>query len=96
MLTAAYPERSFEVINLGLSAINSFTVLDWIPEVIEQDPDLLIIYMGHNEFYGAYGTGATISLGNSGGITRFILSLQRFHLVQLLNSIRNQLTASKK
>lgn len=95
MLTAAYPERSFEVINLGLSAINSFTVLDWIPEVIEQDPDLLIIYMGHNEFYGAYGTGATISLGNSGGITRFILSLQRFHLVQLLNSIRNQLTASK-
>lgn len=35
LLSSQYPRTHFEVINLGLSAVNSFTVLDFIPEVLE-------------------------------------------------------------
>ncbi|NQT61596.1 MAG: hypothetical protein HQ556_01445 [Candidatus Marinimicrobia bacterium] len=87
LLRADYPDRNFEVINMGLSAINSFTVVDWIPEVLKQEPDLVLLYMGHNEFYGAYGTGSTISLGHDGRIVRLVLKFQQFRVVQMINSI---------
>ncbi len=91
LLAEDFPDKNFEIINLGLSAINSFTVLDWLPDILHHEPDLILIYMGHNEFYGAYGTGATISLGHNGNFVRFILSLQKLHLVQMLNEVRNRL-----
>jgi len=87
LLKQENPDKNFEVINMGLSAINSFTVVDWMPEILEQDPDLILLYMGHNEFYGAYGTGSTISLGNDGRIVRLVLKLQKFRVVQLINSL---------
>ena len=92
LLNAAdHPDQEFEVINLGLSAINSFTVVDWIPEVLKHEPDLILLYMGHNEFYGAYGTGSTISFGNNARITRAILKLQKLRLVQLINATLRKL-----
>ena len=87
LLKTDYPQRNFEVINMGLSAINSFTVVDWIPEILKQDPDLILLYMGHNEFYGAYGTGSTISLGHDGRIVRLALKFQKFRVVQMIRSI---------
>jgi len=89
MLEHDYPEKKFEVINLGLSAVNSFTVLDWIPEVVKQEPDLVIIYMGHNEFYGAYGAASSISLGNSGRLSRFMLKMQKVRLYNGMKSLAN-------
>ncbi len=86
LLTNAYPERQFEIINLGISAMNSFTVLDLLPEVLEQSPDLLIIYMGHNEFYGIYGGASAISIGRQGWWIRSYLRLNKLRLVQMLRS----------
>jgi len=63
-LDSKFPNKKFEVINLGISAINSFTVLDIITDVIAHEPDLILIYMGHNEFYGAYGAGSSVGRGN--------------------------------
>ncbi|RMD97873.1 MAG: SGNH/GDSL hydrolase family protein, partial [Calditrichaeota bacterium] len=51
MLRQAYPQYHFEVINLGISALNSYTVLDLLPAILDLQPDLILIYMGHNEFY---------------------------------------------
>lgn len=87
ILQKDYPEKKFEVINMGLSAISSFTVLDWLPDILEHDPDLIIMYMGHNEFYGAYGTGSTISFGHNVRIVRFVLTLQKLRIVQMLNAL---------
>lgn len=92
LLTSAYPERQFEIINLGISAMNSFTVLDLLPEVLQQSPDLLIIYMGHNEFYGIYGGASAISIGRQGWWIRSYLQLNKFRLMQML---RSWLTGSK-
>jgi len=84
LLTQAYPDYQFEVINAGISAINSFTVADLLPEILDHAPDLILIYLGHNEFYGAYGSASTVSLGQNDAFIRFYLKLQKLHLVQML------------
>jgi tetratricopeptide (TPR) repeat protein len=91
LLVEKFPQLKIEMVNAGISAINSFSVLDMLPEIIEQSPDMILIYMGHNEFYGAYGSGSTLSIGNSGSIIRFYLKIQKFHLVQLIKKIISQI-----
>ena len=44
-----YPNKEIEIINTAMAAVNSFTMLDFVDEIIEQQPDLVLIYAGHNE-----------------------------------------------
>ncbi|MDZ7289750.1 MAG: GDSL-type esterase/lipase family protein [candidate division KSB1 bacterium] len=95
LLSQAYPHYRFEVINTGISAINSFSVLDLLPEILAHAPDVIIIYMGHNEFYGAYGSASTIALGQNDGFIRFYLKLQKLHIVQMLQRFISQVSSSQ-
>ena len=95
ILTRQYPQVRFEVINLGLSAVSSFTVLDFIPEVLEKKPDLIILYMGHNEFYGAYGSASTISIGAKGALIRLYMQMQKLHMVQMMRALLSSFTAQQ-
>ena len=52
------PERTIEVINLGASAINTNVIADMAPALTSFSPDAVLIYTGHNEFYGPDGVGA--------------------------------------
>ena len=54
-LKDVFPMHKIEVINLGMTAINSYTLLDFADELLEQKPDMVLIYTGHNEYYGALG-----------------------------------------
>jgi len=54
-----YPGRTVEVINLGASAINTNVILDMAPAMLDLHPDLVLVYTGHNEFYGPDGVGAS-------------------------------------
>ena len=49
-LKLLYPQKKFEVVNLGIAAINSYAILDILEDVIAQKPDLVLVYTGHNEF----------------------------------------------
>lgn len=49
-LQAQSPETDFEVINCGGLSYASYRVLAILREVLEYDPDLIVIYTGHNEF----------------------------------------------
>jgi tetratricopeptide (TPR) repeat protein len=53
------PETEIEVLNLGASAIGSRVIRDFAPEVLRYEPDCVLISMGHNEFYGPEGVGAS-------------------------------------
>jgi lysophospholipase L1-like esterase len=55
MLQKAIPQKNIEVINLSVSAGNSFIGLDMTEELLKYPPDLLITYYGHNEFIGIGG-----------------------------------------
>ena len=50
-LELVYPNTTIEVVNISMTAVNSYTVLDLLPGVLDQKPDLVLIYAGHNEYY---------------------------------------------
>lgn len=83
-LELLYPENTIEVINCGISAVNTYTIRDFIPGVIEQKPDLVLIYAGHNEYYGALGAGSSVFLANSRFLVNTFIWLQDFKTTQLI------------
>lgn len=83
-LKHVYPNSKIEVVNISLTAVNSYTIRDFIPGVIEQKPDLILIYAGHNEFYGALGIGSMESLGTSRDMVNLILYLNKYRITQLV------------
>jgi len=68
-LKAIFPDQQIEVINLGMTATNSYTAADLARDVVNYEPDLIIDYDGHNEFYGALGISSNESLGGSRFLT---------------------------
>ncbi|MCU0407265.1 MAG: GDSL-type esterase/lipase family protein [Ignavibacteriaceae bacterium] len=85
-LELIYPDKYIEVVNLGITATNSYTIRDLIPEVLEQKPDLILIYAGHNEYYGAFGVGSTENIGNSREFVNFLIWLNKFKSLELLRN----------
>ena len=91
-----YPNNTIEVVNIGLSAINTYTLLDLLPEVLTQKPDLILIYTGHNEYYGALGVGSMESLGTSRTVVKLILYLNKYKTVQLIKNVLSSLLSAIK
>jgi tetratricopeptide (TPR) repeat protein len=85
-LEAVYPQNKIEVVNLAITAVNSYTIRDLVPGVLEQKPDLIIIYAGHNEYYGALGVGSMESLGTDRFIVNLVLKLNEFKITQLVRN----------
>jgi lysophospholipase L1-like esterase len=82
VLRDVLPGDSVEVVNLGIPATNSFSMLDMADEVIAEHPDAVIVYAGHNEYYGALGGASNqVLLGGSPALVRLYLRLQRLRLV---------------
>jgi tetratricopeptide (TPR) repeat protein len=57
MLRECYPGVKFEVVNTGMTAVNSHAVLPIAGECAAYEPDLFVVYMGNNEVVGPYGPG---------------------------------------
>ncbi len=93
VLQDVMPDKNVEVITVAMSAINSYTLYDQVDEVLAESPDAILIYTGHNEFYGALGVGSNESLGSFPGFVRFYLSIQNFKTFLLL---RDQITSLMK
>jgi tetratricopeptide (TPR) repeat protein len=74
-----------EVVNLGIPATNSYALVDEADEVIAQHPDAVVIYAGHNEYYGALGVGSTQAvLAAHPALVRLYLRLGRSRLVRAM------------
>ncbi|SDS42159.1 hypothetical protein [Gramella sp. MAR_2010_147] len=80
-----FPEQNIEVINLSLTAINSYTLKDFAKKLSAYHPDAVLIYAGHNEYYGALGVGAVNSLGGYPALVNIALQLREYRLVQLIS-----------
>lgn len=88
-LMHSYPDTDFEIINLALTAVNSYTVYDFAREIVRYEPDAVLIYAGHNEYYGALGIGSTTRMGSSVHLVRLQITLRRLRLIQLVyNTLR--------
>ncbi len=87
-LEAGAPGQRIEVVNLGMTAVNSYTLWDLKDAVVAQQPDAVLIYAGHNEYYGAFGAGSSIyALGNRPWLKRSTLRLKRSVLYGLLERL---------
>ena len=87
-----YPHKKVEVVNIAMSAINSYAIRDMIPGVLNQSPDLIIIYAGHNEYYGALGVGSVETLGDTRFLVNTVIWLNRFKTFELLRAVINSIT----
>jgi tetratricopeptide (TPR) repeat protein len=86
-LQMEYPDSRIEVINSSMTAINSYTLRDLFPAILDQKPDLIIIYAGHNEYYGALGVGSLESFGSSRNIVNLVIYLEKFKTFQLIRNL---------
>lgn len=78
-LRRAITDQRVEVINLGYSGINSYAWSDIARRVLPTiKPDLIVLYAGHNEYYG---------LPDYGPFTRLVIWLRQFALYRALESL---------
>ena len=87
LLREAFSERDIEIINLSIPGVNSHAMLDLIRKLSRYDPDAVIIYPGHNEFYGALGPASQDYVGMNRGSLKLYLQLHEYRLFQLLKSV---------
>ena len=92
MLQMARPGERIEVINLAMTAINSFTLWDIHQKLLRYDPDGILIYAGHNEYYGAMGAAAVSGWMRPLAVRRSVLWLQRLHLAAMVTGFAERLT----
>ncbi|MEW6510570.1 MAG: hypothetical protein AB1428_06365 [Bacteroidota bacterium] len=77
-LRRIFPDRPIEVINLAMTATNSYTVVDIMEELPSYEPDLVIVYDGHNEFYGALGGASRETVAGSRWLIKLYLRAIRW------------------
>ena len=65
MLSQVWRDRTPEILNMGCTAIASFPVLELGLEALDYQPDLVVVYAGNNEYFGAYGV-ASLNRASSG------------------------------
>lgn len=86
-LQQSFPDRMVEVMNTSMAAVNSYTLLDLTDEIIELQPDAVLIYAGHNEYYGALGVGSSQGIGSNPAFVNFYLLLKRLRTTQLVQAM---------
>lgn len=85
-LNDSYPTKYIEIINTSLTAINSVTLRDFINQIVHYEPDAILIYAGHNEFYGAFGVGSNETLSKKRLIRELHFKLMNLRVYQLIRS----------
>ena len=86
-LSDTFPDKYIEVVNTGIAAVNTFTLLDFTDEILAQQPDAILIYSGHNEFYGALGAGSTQTVGQNRSLIKIYLALSKLKTFQFIRRI---------
>lgn len=81
-----FPERDIEVINTAMSSVNSYTLMDFTDEIIAIEPDIVLVYAGHNEYLGVLGVGSALAAKGGRGATLLHLKLKSLKLYQLLEA----------
>lgn len=91
-LKRLYPEQDILVINTAMSAVNSYTLRDLSKEVLALEPDLIIVYAGHNEYLGIMGVGSALLGAGSHSSKWLYLKLRQLALFQLGQQLFNSLS----
>ncbi len=92
LLSARYPQTHFEIINTGITAIDSHVILPIARDCANADGDLWIIYMGNNEMVGPFGAATVFGAKAPPlALIRLNLAIQKTRLGQLLANLGRKL-----
>ena len=87
MLQDSWPDKKVEIINLGITAVASYPVLEAATEALKYEPDLIVIHTGHNEFFGTYGVASVGRAGSRPWMLKANRALRSLALVQGLDRL---------
>jgi lysophospholipase L1-like esterase len=82
-----FPDREIEVISTAMAAVNSYALLDFADEIVAQQPDAIVIYVGHNEYLGILGVGSSLRMASKPWVTRAFLAVRELRLFQLMSRV---------
>jgi len=82
-LQRTFPERRVEVVTTAVSAVNSYTLLDFADEIVAVEPDAVVVYAGHNEYLGLLGVGSSFSAGRRRPLVLAFLASKDVRILQL-------------
>ena len=82
-LQRTFPGRRIEVVTTAMSAVSSYVLLDFSREILEHQPDAIVIYAGHNEYAGVLGVGSDFSVGRRRPVVLSFLALKDVRILQL-------------
>ncbi|MDP3147584.1 MAG: GDSL-type esterase/lipase family protein [Ignavibacteria bacterium] len=91
-LQLVYPKQNIEVVNVSMAAINSIVIKDMLPEILKQEPDLILLYVGHNEYYGVFGAASQSLFAGNKTMLSLMLYLNEYKTVQLLRNMMNTIS----
>jgi len=97
LLRARYPERKFEIINTGVTAIDSHVILPIARECARHEGDLWIVYMGNNEMVGPFGA-ATVFGRQAPPLpyARLVTAVQTWRLGQWFTELGRKFSGRKQ
>jgi tetratricopeptide (TPR) repeat protein len=97
LLRRKFPDKKFEVINLGITAIDSHVILPIARECARHQSDFWIVYMGNNEMVGPYGAATVFGArALPRRAAQLNLAIQQTRTGQLLVSALRQMGGKNK
>lgn len=90
-----FPDKNIEVVNMAMTAINSYALNSYIDEILKQKPDAILIYAGHNEYYGAMGAASVDNGGKATWLKRMHFTLMHIRSYQLMQKIVYQIISKR-
>lgn len=85
MLRERFKTTHFEIVNAGITAVNSHVLLPLVRDLARHEADLFVIYTGNNEVVGPFGAGNTFTPnGSSLALIRSGVALKSTRVGQLI------------
>ncbi len=95
LLADRFPDRTIEVVNVAMTAINSHAIREIARDCAGLEGDFWVVYMGHNEVVGPFGAGTVFGPQTPGLLAvRANLALRRTRVGQFLDALRARLSPS--
>lgn len=87
ILRHRYPDVNFDVVNVAITASNSYVMFPIAKECSVMDADLLVVYLGNNEVVGPYGAGSVFKPLASRNAIRTAMAVRSLRGVQAIRSL---------
>lgn len=83
ILSKQIGNRDVEILNAGIVGLSTLPLADVVRQATQLQPDAIVMYEGHNEFYGVGGVATNAET------TPWNMTLRRFRLIQALSNPEN-------